>query len=540
MGDRGNVRFLKNAAILSVAGLVVRALGAVYRIPLARIAGEEITGLYQMAYPVYATLLAVSISGPPIAIAKMVAERVAQGRYKAAQQVFRVALLTLGLIGFISMLLLALTAPYLVRHVLGDPRAIWSLWAMAPAIFVISLVAALRGYFQGLQRLLPYALGQMLEQLVRVTIALGLGLLLLRSGKPPQVVAGGISSGVTFGGLMGLAVLILAYRQLHPMISRQIKADRGHYDHPARVIKEFAALAVPIAVGGVVLPLMQLIDAGIVPRRLLVAGFSQTAATGLYGQLSGMATPLINLPQMFTVALVASLIPSIAEAMSLGRRQVMQQRSSLALKLAMLFNLPAAVGLSVLATPIGLLLYGTTSGAGVGRPLSVLALVVAFLALQQTTSGILQGLGKTHIPVINLLFGATAKLFCTYFLTSIPSLNIQGSALATVIGFLVSSTLNFRAVRRVSGIRVNYGQVFVRPLIATAGMGVTAACSYRWLSGQLSSSLSTLVAILLAGLVYCLLVLFTGALSAEELSAVPKVGRPLSRLLLQLHLIREE
>jgi stage V sporulation protein B len=306
------------------------------------------------------------------------------------------------------------------------------------------------------------------------------------------------------------------------------------------VIKEFAALAVPIAIGGVVLPLMQLIDAGVVPRRLVAAGFTQSEATGLYGQLSGMATPLINLPQMFTVALVASLIPSIAEAMSLGRRKVMQQLSGLALKLAMLFNLPAAVGLSVLATPIGLLLYGPTSGAGVGRPLSVLAFVVAFLALQQTTSGVLQGLGKTHIPVINLFLGAVTKLVCTYVLTAIPSLNIRGSALATVVGFAVSSTLNFQAMRRVSGIRVNYGQVFIRPLIAAAGMGLTASYSYNWLVARLGSNLSTLVAITLAVFVYGILILLVGALSAEEMAAIPKVGRPLCRFLVRLHLIREE
>lgn len=540
MAERENSRFLKNAAILSVAGIFVRGLGAVYRIPLARIAGDEITGLYQMAYPIYSTLLAISISGPPIAIAKMVAERVAKRRYKAAQQVFRLALLTLGAVGLVSSLLLALLAPYLVHQVLGDERAIWSLLAMAPAIFIISLVAALRGYFQGLQRLFPYAIGQMLEQVVRVGIALGAGLFLLRSGKPEAVVAGGISSGVSFGGLMGLTVLIIAYTRLRPMITRNFQQDRGHFDHPGKVIREFAALAIPIAIGGVVLPLMQLIDAGVVPRRLLAAGFTQAEATGLYGQLSGMATPLINLPQMFTVALVASLIPSIAEAMSLGRKQVMQQRSGLALKLAMLFNLPAAIGLSVLATPICLMLYGPTTGAGVGRPLSVLAYVVAFLALQQTTSGVLQGLGKTHIPVINLFLGAAVKLACTYVLTAIPSLNIRGSALATVVGFIVSSTLNFRAMRRVSGIKVNFGQVFIRPLLATAGMGLTAAYSYRWLVGSLSSNLATLVAIALAISVYGVLVLLVGALTAQEMASIPKVGRPLSRLLLRLHLIRGE
>ncbi len=540
MGERDDNRFIKNAAILSVAGIFVRALGAVYRIPLARIAGEEITGLYQMAYPIYSTLLAVSTTGPPIAIAKMVAERLALRKYKAAQQVFRLALLSMGILGLLLTLLLTLTAPYLVRNVLGDERALWSLLAMAPAIVIISLVSALRGYFQGLQRLTPYALGQMLEQVVRVGVALGLGLVLLKGGRSEALVAGGISSGVSLGGLMGLMVLFFAYRRLTPVIARNMKRDQSHFERPSRVVREFAALAVPITIGAVVMPLMQLIDAAVVPRRLLSAGFTQPEATSLYGQLSGMATPLVNLPQMFTVALVASLIPSIAEAMSLGRKQVMQQRSSLSLKLAMLFNLPAAVGLSVLATPISTLLYGPVSGPGVGRPMAVLAIAIAFLAIQQTTSGVLQGLGRTHVPVVNLFIGALVKLVSTYFLTAIPSLNIQGSALATVLGFTVSSTLNFLAMRRVSGISISLGKVFLRPLLATAGMGVVALYSFRWLSMSLSSNLSTLIAISLAMFVYGILVLLTGSLTAREMMAIPKIGRPLARLLLRLHLIVED
>lgn len=543
-------RFIKNAAILSVAGIFVRALGAVYRIPLARYAGQEITGLYQMAYPIYSTLLAISVTGPPIAIAKMIAERIAKRRWHAAQRVFSLSLWVLGIVGLLSTIILMLASNYLVTNVLGDQRALWALLAMAPAIFLVALMSGLRGYFQGLQEMVPYAFSQILEQVVRVGVALGLGLFLLSAGREPNVVAGGISLGVSLGALSGLIVLALAYIRIRPRIQKNLRARDQYQESTGSLIRELLMLAVPITIGGIVLPLMQLIDASVVPRRLLAAGFTQAEATGLYGQLSGMATPLINLPQMFTVALVASLIPSIAEAMSLGQRQLMQYRSTMALKLAMLFNLPAAIGLSVLATPIATLLYGPVSGAGVGRPLSVLAIVVAFLALQQTTSGVLQGLGKTHLPVINLFFGAMAKLIATFFLTAIPSLNIRGSALATLIGFLVSSILNYRAMRRVSGVAVSPGQVFVRPLVASLGMGISAIYSYSWLNNLLvnrggvgpvsPNTMATLLAIAIAGLIYLILVLLTGSLTAQELSYIPKVGPRLAKMLLKLRLIREE
>ncbi|HBK86439.1 MAG TPA: polysaccharide biosynthesis protein [Firmicutes bacterium] len=536
--ERDN-RFVKNAAILSVAGIFVRALGAIYRIPLARFAGEEIMGLYQMAYPIYTTLLAISISGPPIAVAKMVAERVARQKYRAAQRVFLISMLVLGAVGLLSTIVLMSASPYLVNHVLGDKRALGALLAMAPAVFFVALMSGMRGYFQGLQHMVPYAISQIVEQVVRVGIALGLGFYLLSLNKAPGTVAAGISSGVSLGGLAGLIVLLLAYSKLKPSLEQKWQRERRVGESGRKIMKEFATLAIPITIGGIVLPFMQLIDAGVVPRRLLAAGFTQAEATGLYGQLSGMATPLINLPQMFTVALVASLIPSIAAAISLGQRQLVQMRSVLALKLAMLINLPAAVGLSVLATPIGILLYGEQSGTGVGFPLSVLAYVVAFLAVQQTTSGILQGLGKTYVPVINLFFGALAKLVATYFLTAMPALNIRGSALSTVIGFAVSSILNYRAMRRVSGISVPLGSTFIRPSLAAAGMGVAAYYSYSWLAGSFSNTLATLFSVALAVILYGLLVLLMGALTAKELAAIPKIGKPLSQMLLRLHLIRE-
>lgn len=539
MKDRDNT-FIKNAAILSVAGIFVRALGAVYRIPLARYAGDEITGLYQMAYPIYSMLLAVSITGPPIAIAKMIAERVAKQRYRAAQKVFQISLLLLGVVGLLSTVILMLASPALVQNVLGDERALGSLLAMAPAIFFIALVSGMRGYFQGLQLMVPYALSQMVEQIVRVGVSLGLGLYLLSLGYLPDKVAAGISSGVTFGGLASLLALVFFYSKLKPYLEKKWQRERYVGESGRAIVREFAALAIPITIGGVVLPLMQLIDAAVVPRRLLAAGFTQSEATGLYGNLSGMATPLINLPQMFTVALVASLIPSIAEAISLGQRRLVQHRASLTLKLAMLINLPAAVGLSVLATPISTMLYGEQNGAAVGYPLSVLAYVVAFLALQQTTTGILQGLGRTHIPVINLFLGALTKLGATYFLTAIPSLNIRGSALSTVIGFAVSSTLNYRAMRRISGVQVSIGQVFVRPSLAAAGMGVVAVYSYRWLAGMFANTVATLLAVFIAALFYGVLILLTGSLTVSEVAALPKIGPRLSQILLKLHLIREE
>lgn len=516
--------FMRNAAILTVGGVIVRTLGAVYRIPLARLIGDEGMGLYQMAYPIYSTLLAISLTGPPIAVAKMVAERVAQRDYRAAHRLFKIAFVLLAVIGLMTTLSLTLMAEHFAEAV-GDPRSYYALVAMVPAIFFVSVMGAFRGYFQGLQDMVPFAMSQVIEQVARVAIALGLGVYLLKAGFGLELVAGGVSLGVTAGSVAGLLVLLIFYWMRKRRILHRVRETKvEHRESTKSLVKEMLGLAIPITIGGLVVSLMLLIDAAVVPRRLQVAGFSQEQATSLYGQLSGMASPLVNLPQMVTVAIVGSLVPAIAEAVSLKRRHVVHDRANLALKVAMLWNFPAAVGLSVLATPIAVLLYGN-SAVGVGEPLAVLGYVVAFLAVQQTATGILQGLGKTAVPVLSIFAGAVVKLVLSYVLTANPVLHIRGAAIATVLAFVVASLLNLVAVTR-SKVSIDWGRTFIRPALAAGGMGIVLFYTRPFVTGVLHrEALATLTSLVIGVLSYGILVLVTGALQLSELKELPWLGK---------------
>ena len=487
-------------------------------------------GLYQMAYPIYAMLLAVSLTGPPLAVAKMVAERVAQRDYRSAHRVFKLALALLSIVGLVTTLTLLVTAQRFASA-LGDPRSIHALLAMVPAIFFVSIMSAFRGYFQGLQDMLPYAMSQVVEQVARVAVALGLGVYLLRTGHALELVAGGVSLGVTVGSLGGLSVLLFYYFQRKDAILGRIRqSPLIHREHTSKLVTEMLNLAIPITIGGLVVSLMLLIDAAVVPRRLQEAGFSREQATALYGQLSGMASPLVNLPQMITVALVASLVPSISEALSLKRRHLVNERANLALKVAMLWNFPAAIGLSVMATPIAVLLYGENA-VGVGIPLAVLGYTVAFLAIQQTTTGILQGLGKAHLPVFNIFAGALVKLVLSYALTAMPALNIRGAATATVIAFMVSSGLNLVTLHIVGKVKIDWGGVFLRPALAALGMGMAVFYSRPFVLGFIARpTLATLASLSIGVLSYGVLAIFVGAISFSELQGVPFVGRVLGKV----------
>jgi stage V sporulation protein B len=297
--------FLKGAVILSVAGAISKVLGAIYRIPLARLLGGEGMGLYQMAYPIYTTILSLATAGVPVAISVLVSRKETQGFTGDSKKIFRVSLIILSLLGIILTLLVMQSAHFLAEKVLHQPRAYYPIMAVAPAIFFSGLMSVFRGYFQGHQWMIPTAVSQVVEQLFRVTAVLILAVLLFPRGL--QYAAAGATSGAAVGGIAGLLVLGVYYIYFR---NRSSSNSILHYSGTTsgELAREFVRLAVPVSFGAVVFPLVQVLDAIIVPGRLMAINYSTSQATALYGQLSGMAAVLISLPTIFTISISTSMV----------------------------------------------------------------------------------------------------------------------------------------------------------------------------------------------------------------------------------------
>lgn len=508
---------------MTAAGLISRLLGAGYRLPLASFLGDEGIGLYQMAYPIYTTILALSTAGIPVAISKLVAENMAAGEKKNAYRVFRIALFILTAIGFLSSVVLLFGAGYLSRRVLHDPRAYYAVIGVAPAIFLVSVMSAFRGFFQGLQTMVPTAVSQVIEQIVRVATVFGLAVYLLPRGI--EYAAGGAAFGAVTGALSGLLFLLLVYCRRRWLIAQPARAaSEAAAESSGQIIRRIVTLAVPVSLGALVLPLMQMLDTVIVPSRLQVAGFNVNEATALFGQLTGMATPLINLPSIFTVALATSLVPAVSEALALRNYQAARRRTYTGIRITLLIALPAMAGLYLLADEICYMLYNNVEA---GIPLSILAFGVVFLGLQQTTSGILQGIGRTVLPVRNLLIGAAGKIIVSYALTGIPSLGIRGAALGTVIGFFLASTLNLYEVKRNTRFTADPRELIVRPLFAVGVMALAVRPVYRaffefmgafGFGLRLHVTAAGLSAILVSAIIYGAALLLAGGINNEDLA----------------------
>ncbi len=541
--SKSSNKFIRGALILTVAGIISRLLGPVYRLPLASLLGDEGIGLYQMAYPIYTTVLAISMGGIPVAISKLVAEKMAQEDRAGAYRVFRIAMFILFFVGLAFSILLYAGAPFLASRILSDSRSYYAVIGIAPAIFLVSVMAVLRGFFQGHQNMMPTAISKVIEQIVRVATVFVLAIYLLPRGI--EYAAGGATFGAVTGALAGLLVLIyIFWRDKNKYVDPAGMGSGAGEETTSTIAYRIASLAIPISLGGLVLPVMQALDTIIVPSRLQAAGYAVSEATALFGQLTGMAAPLINLPTIFTYALATSLVPAVSEALSLGDILSAKVRTLTALRITYMITLPAAAGLFFLAEPITLMLYNNLEAA---IPLTYLAWGLIFLCLQQTTSGVLQGLGKTTLPVRNLVFGALVKVVINYTLTGIPSIGIKGAAVGSVIGFYVASGLNLHEVKKYLSMDISYKELLAKPILAVAAMTVSVWLSYSGFhyflqmsaySERMIAAMATLPAIMVGAFVYLIVLLSIGAVGKADLELLGMEDSKPARFLERIGLLR--
>ena len=521
MSRKGN-SFLKGAAILSIAGILVKILGAIYRIPLTNIIKSEGMGYYQTAYPFYTLLLTLSTAGIPVAIAKLVSENRAVGDYKSAYKVFKVALVGLTIGGILTSLFVAIGAKPIVDS-LGNSNAYYALIALVPALLFVPIMSAFRGLFQGRQTMAPTAISQTVEQLFRVISGLSLTYILLGRGRP--IAAGGASFGGSVGAMAGLVVIFIIYmkkrRQIHIEVANS-SLDREY--GTAQIVRDLLIIAIPITMGSAIAPIMDTIDAALVLQRLQTINYTEAMANELYGQLKGMAQTLINLPQIFSIAISMSLVPSISDAFARNSKKDIITLISSGIRLTLIIGLPCAFGLFILSEPIiSLLYYGNTAETirSTGEILSYLSFGVIFLTLVQSLTGILQGLGKPFVPVRNLFIGAVFKVILTYTLTALPSVNIKGAAISTVVVYATAAMLDFFAVIKYTRIKFDYRNIILKPLASSIGMAIIVKISYVIFNNLIGSRLSTLVAVSIGVIAYALFLLISGSITENDFALIP-------------------
>jgi stage V sporulation protein B len=243
----------------------------------------------------------------------------------------------------------------------------------------------------------------------------------------------------------------------------------------------------------------------------------------MYGQLTGMAAPLINLPQVLTMAVAMSLVPAISSAFKKNDMEFLNYNSQLGMRTSIIIGLPSTFGLMILAEPIMILLYPMQRESAIAAApcLFIMAIGVLFLSTFQTMTGVLQGIGKQSIPVRNLFFGAIAKVVISYVLIGIPEINVKGAAIGTVAAYVIATLLNYLSIRKYTGIKFDLKITLLKPISAGIVMAITTWLVFRLLVPFLGNNLATVVTVVVAGGIYIIMLFLTRSVTADEVASLP-------------------
>ena len=536
--SRAASTLMQGATILAIAGIVSKIFGAIFRIPLTNMIGAEGQSYYGAAYPVYQFFYVIATAGFPVAISRMVSERVAVGDYINAEKSYKIALKVTIFISAVSFLICCFGADAIASGIIKNPGAAPSIRAISIALIFTPFVASYRGYFQGYQMMTPTAVSQVIEQIIRVCAGLALAYMFFRTNL--ELAAAGATFGASAGMIAAMVVLFIIYRRDKQRREENFKRSIVKIETTKERLKELVEIVIPITIGSAIMPLMMLIDAAVVMRRLQSTGWSLADSKTLYGLISGYCDPLVNLPVVFIDAICISLIPAVTTAFTLKIKADLDGNIRTGLKTMMIISFPCAVGLTVLAKPILLLLYPRQPEEAVMAvpTLQILAVGIITLAIMRTLSASLQGIGKMTLPVINLFLGAVAKIAITFILVGLPLLNIKGAAIGSVCAYLTAGVLNYLGLRRHADVDIDFGSVFIRPFLASAIMGVSAVAVYKVIYLVHPSNLmATGIAIISAVIVYFVMVFITKAITKEELALIPK-GELIYNLAVKMHLTK--
>lgn len=532
-----NAGFVQGAAILGIAGLLVKIIGAVYRIPLANIVGESGMAYYEVAYPYYSWLLVISSAGLPTAISKLVSERIALGDIVGAKRVFRAALRLLFVIGIVTaVLLFVLSSP--IANLSGAAPARYSLMALSPALLFVSVMCAYRGYLQGMQCMTGTAISQIVEQLIKLIFGFGLAFLFVKtSPDAPELAAMGALIGVSVSELVALAVIKFYYdaRIRNRSLPVCVSTKGAKSGLRGSIIKRLLAIAIPITIGASIMPVTGIADSVFIINFLekhdiamgIAEEIANESARVAYTVLRSYVTPLINMPAVLTLSLSMSLVPAISQAVTRKEKRIVNAASRTGIKLAMFIGAPCAAGLFILGGPIMSLLYSAVRNnqdrfIQAQQVMYIAAVGVLFLSLVQTLTGIIQGLGKPRVPVYFLALGGIVKVVSMLVLMQFTSMGILGAALSTVLCYAVAGIADTVYVIRKTRMNISYTDTFAKPLFSSIVMGFAVFAVYTLGSKLGHPTLATLASLCVGVAVYGGLMILLRPFSNSDLEFLPK------------------
>jgi len=549
--------FLHGAALLALAVAVVKVIGALYKIPLKAIIGDQGYGYFTTAYDIYSVLLMISTAGLPIATSRLISQANSLGHYNQVRRIYKTSRAVFLSLGIFSTLVMVLGCHWLAES-MEQPDAWTAILCLAPCALFMGIMSPSRGFFQGQGNMRPTSRSQMLEAFIKLIVGLALAYGIMKITAKVHLAAAGAILGVTVSCAVSAAYLVTKLQKAYRVLPESSETPESF----GTTAKELLKVAVPITIGSAGLQLLTVLETGLYMDRIVdllntnqysnalidllrqqvteatenlsAQQISAQVAANLKG-IYNFAQTIFNMPSAFIIPIGTSVLPAITEHLTLRRDHAVRATEESAARITGLISLPCAVGLTVLAEPV-MALLGGYSGLKLelaGQLMALLGSCIFAYTIIQYTNVVLQSHGYAHVPVINMLLAGVVKLVAVYFLAGNPNIGILGVPIGTILCYVSISVMNLVAIRRCVPQKPALLKNILRPVVPAATMGV-AVYGTLWL---LQNVLHITSRVILCGapicvgvVVYLVMVVITKTVTREDCALLPK-GDKIAKIL---------
>ncbi len=525
---------MSGVLVLSLSTFAVKIIGLAYKIPMLDLLGAEGMGYFNSAYEIYALLCIIATAGLPIALSMMVSVDLERGDIGALKRVYRGAMMlfvALGTVGGAIMLAFADR----IAELIENPMAAPCIRAIAPALVCVCISSAVRGYFQGLGNMTPTALSQLIEAVGKLALGVLFSWCAIRAGYDTAHAAAFGILGLSAGTLIS-AVYLLIVKLCRDKIGREAQLERIAHKPQANSgygISELIRLAIPITLSSTVLGITRIADMALIMRRLQDIGYSAAGANVIYGSYTTLAVPIFNLLPSLITPLALAVVPRLSAARLREGEQGAEDIVGIALRISVLFSMPASVAIAVYARQmLEILFSGEGEAIAIAAPLlAALGASVLFSCLITATNAILQAYGKAHVAMISMSIGAALKIASAYALIGIEEVGAYGAPLSTLLCNVTISAINFYFINKSTRGTLGVSKLYMRPALSSSMMIAVSFAGYLACARMFDSEkLGFCFGVALGVVSYIFFSLLVGAVQREDIEALPAGERIISVL----------
>lgn len=566
---------LSGAFILVVATVLVKVIGALFKIPLSMLIGEVGRGYFSTAYEIYTPLYSISMAGLPVAVSRLVAKERSLGHFRDVRMIRRVSARLFLLMGVLGTVLLMLVAYPYTKFIVKYVENVYCVLAIAPSIFFCCCMSTYRGYYEGMQNMLPTAISEVIEVVGKLIVGLGASYALLKSQlarfEAGQPVFGAVREtkedalaaiypyaattavlGVTSGTVLGLVYLIIRHRLKGDGITKAQLLSSPKPADGQTLAKIIVMTALPIAASSLVTNITNLIDAATIQARLQHAvEKAPDVIYSLYGvefdemkvadsqivkYIYGIYNEVLdfkNLVPTITMTLGISAIPVLSAAWANQKRHSIKLAVESVIRVTMLISLPTGFGLAAVSYSLLDMFYPAATASIGSTILAVYGCTIFIFAVSSPITSMLQAIGRTDIPLKSLVVGAVIKIVLNCILIGNPHININGAPIASIACYLVVVIINFYSIIKITEVKINFGSVFIKPCICSAISAFVAFLTnlvFGKFLGSLGNTDSMLngntvaliIAVIAAVIAYVITILLFKGISKDDLLMIPK------------------